>query len=436
MVYNIAVCITCFLEMLVSYIFFSQIGERKMHYHLVALIGTIIFETGAFFNIFLSNLVWFNVLYFLIINFLFAVICFKIKISRAFFYSILLDAFSNALEFISIFIISAFTGTKTTEYLNNILFFVLDVTVSKTLYFLTCIILVRFVNREKTAFKFPIGLYFYPLTLVAVLIVFWNVCTKAEIAENFQITIAILCCVLFISIIALFFSYQKNIEKENKLLTLQNELNINELDRTYYKILENQNQELKIYAHDAKKHLSAIQELNDNPQIDKYIVEMTNRLKAHASNCNSGNKTLDVVINKYCTECKLNGINFNFNIKLSNLKCVENYDLVSVLSNAMDNAVEAAKNSEKRSILLETKRINNFDVLSVSNSCDNEPKIINKNLFTVKADKTMHGLGTKSIKNTLKKYNGDFEWNYNESERIFTTTIMFENPAIKQQSPI
>lgn len=436
MVYNIAVCITCFLEMFISYIFFSQIGERKMHYRLVAVIGAIIFETGAFFNIFLSNLVWFNVLYFLIINFLFAVICFKIKISRAFFYSILLDAFSNALEFISIFIISAFTGTKTTEYLNNILFFVLDVTVSKTLYFLTCIILVRFVNREKTAFKFPIGLYFYPLTLVAVLIMFWNVCAKTEIAENFQIAIAILCCVLFISIIALFFSYQKNIEKENKLLTLQNELNINELDRTYYKILENQNQELKIYAHDAKKHLSAIQELNNNPQIDKYIVEMTNRLKAHASICNSGNKTLDVIINKYCTECKLNGISFNFNIKLSNLKCVENYDLVAVLSNAMDNAVEAAKNSERRSIFLETKRINNFDVLCVSNSCDNEPEVINKNLTTVKTNKAMHGLGTKSIKNTLKKYNGDFEWDYNESERIFTTTIMFENPTITQQSPI
>ena len=87
MVYNIAVCVTYFFEMFIAYIFFSQIGNKKVKTLHCFVVGTVIFETGALFNLVLSNIVWFNVIYFFIINFVFSVICFKIKISRALFYS-------------------------------------------------------------------------------------------------------------------------------------------------------------------------------------------------------------------------------------------------------------------------------------------------------------------------------------------------------------
>ena len=36
----------------------------------------------------------------------------------------------------------------------------------------------------------------------------------------------------------------------------------------------------------------------------------------------------------------------------------------------------------------------------------------------------MHGLGLKSMKNALKKYNGDFSWEYNEETKMFVLTVM------------
>lgn len=427
MVYNIAVCVTYFLEMLIAYIFFSQIGDKQVKTIYSFVIGTAIFETGALFNILLSNIVWFNVIYFFIINFVFGVICFKIKVSRTLFYSLILDIISNALEFASIFIISVLTNTQTTEYLDNIVFFILDVAISKILYFLTCLIIIKFVKTEKANFKFPIGLYFYPLAVISGLIIFWDICSKSNISNKYQIVLSILSAVLFASIIILFISYQRNIEKENDLMIMQNELQRANTDKNYYNILEKQNEELKIYAHDAKKHLAAIQELNNNPEIDKYIVEMTNRLKSHNNTCHSGNHTLDVIINKYDTECKIKSVDFSFDLKLANLKMVEDYDLVTVISNLLDNAIEASVESEKHFITVKTKKVNTYDSLIITNSCDMTPIAVNNELRTTKKYKKVHGLGIKSVLKTLKKYDGDLEWEYNDKNKEFITTVIFLN---------
>ena len=36
----------------------------------------------------------------------------------------------------------------------------------------------------------------------------------------------------------------------------------------------------------------------------------------------------------------------------------------------------------------------------------------------------LHGYGLKSVSKTLKKYNGDFSWDYNELEHSFVVTVM------------
>ena len=64
--YNLAICFTYFIEMLISYNFFSLIGDRKHKTPICIAIGTVLFFSGAFFDIVLSNVVWFNVLYFLL----------------------------------------------------------------------------------------------------------------------------------------------------------------------------------------------------------------------------------------------------------------------------------------------------------------------------------------------------------------------------------
>ena len=86
---NIAICATYFAEMLIAYIFFSQIGEKKYNIWRCCLIGTAVFEVGALSDIIFSNTIWLNALMFVIINFFFAIFCFNIKITKILFYYVM-----------------------------------------------------------------------------------------------------------------------------------------------------------------------------------------------------------------------------------------------------------------------------------------------------------------------------------------------------------
>lgn len=424
MAYNIIIALTYFMSMLISYSFFSQIGDKKQKEFYCLLIGLLLFESGALVDIVFANTIWLNAIYLALINILFGLLCFRIKLSKIIFYSVLLDIFTGALEFITIFLISVITKTESNVYLEKINFLIIDIAISKTLYYLTCSVLARFIKKEKTNIKFPIILYFYPIIVIGVLLLFWNICVETNISNTLQVILCITGVALFFSIVLLFIVYQRSIEKENKLFLLQNEFDRIETDKAYYDILEKQNQNLMIYAHDAKKHLSAIRELNNNPLIDDYINTMADALKAHSNSCHSGNHLLDVIMNKYETECQLKNIKFSFDVKLCNLKFVNTYDLVAILNNLLDNAIEAAVNSENSFVSISTNYTNTYAVITISNSCKNPPITSNNKLTTTKENKTKHGIGIKSVKKTLKKYDGDLEWEYNENNKIFITTVM------------
>ena len=427
MAYIIIILLTYFMEMLISYSFFSQIGERKVSIIKCMLIGVLLFESGALINLSLSNIIWLNALCFFVINLLFGFICYQIKITRLIFYSVLLDIFSTALEFATIFLVSVITDTDTKAYLDQTNMLILELVISKLLYFLICNIAARLVKKEKSNIRFPLVLYIYPVTVIAGLLIFWNICVNSNISHSQKFSLAVISSALFFSVVLLFIMYQHNIEKENELFLLQNEIDKIETDKTYYDILEKQNQELQIYAHDAKKHLSAIRELNDNPIIENYVSTMSDALKNYSSSCRSGNHLLDVIISKYETECQLKNIQFSFDVKLCNLDFIENYDLVTILGNLFDNAVRAAENTENAFVSLYTHYANTYAVLELSNSCSTPPVISNKELLTTKKNKRQHGLGIKSIKNTLKKYSGEFEWKYDNTDKVFTAIVMILN---------
>ena len=137
-------------------------------------------------------------------------------------------------------------------------------------------------------------------------------------------------------------------------------------EKSYYDILEQQNQQLMIYTHDTKNHLTAIQSLSTDPVIDEYIAKLLNQLKDYSSNCHSGNKMLDVMINKFVIDCNRRGIQFDYYLKSCNLKRLDDIDLVAILGNLMDNAMTAAARSESKYIRLETGRHNAYQILTIA----------------------------------------------------------------------
>ena len=211
-------------------------------------------------------------------------------------------------------------------------------------------------------------------------------------------------------------------------MQVKSELSRIQTEKSYYQILDQQNQQLMIYAHDAKNHLAAIKNLNTDPQISSYISKLSEQLAEYTHNCHSGNKLLDVMIHKYSVDCEIRGICFDYDVKLCNLSEVEDIDLVAILGNLIDNAISAAENSEQKRVSLATARRNSYSIIVITNSCDTPPKSNGNHLITSKADQKIHGFGLKSVGKTLKKYQGDFEWEYDDNCHEFTVTVMVGDP--------
>ena len=101
--------------------------------------------------------------------------------------------------------------------------------------------------------------------------------------------------------------------------------------------------------------------------------------------------------------------------------------MVTILGNLLDNALEAAKTSTQKTVTFETDYRNDFSVIIISNSCDTNPILNGKTLpSTTKANKQLHGFGLKSVRNTLKKYNGDISFDYDNREKVFVVTVMVD----------
>lgn len=416
-----------FLETLISYVFFSKVSKSKYNLWKSILIGSAIFFIGVIANILFQNSIFINTLTFSAISFLFSIICFDIKIKKALFYSVLSSAFMSATELIAIFSISSLFNVELTSYNDNTYILLADVLTSKFLYFITLLILSGIINKNQKTSKIPLSFYLFPTAVLSSLTMFWYILTTYQLSKNTMIVIICVSVFLFLSTILLFISYHYNAEKEQELLLLRQESEKLNTDLKYFDILENQNNNLRAYAHDTKNHLSAIRNLNTNSEIEMHLLKMSESLAQYSKVCHSGNHTLDVIVDKYVTECNINGVNFEFDIKNNNLSTIEPYDTVTILGNLLDNALEAAKTSAQKTVSFETDYRNNFSVIIVSNSCDKNPLSDGRTLpLTTKINKQLHGFGLKSVKNTLKKYNGDISFDYDNREKVFVVTVMVD----------
>ncbi len=412
------------LEFPITYYFFYSVSEKRRHPVLSILLGLVVFESGAVINTYFNNTIWLNFIYLFLLLLVFSQCCFKINCSLSILYSVVLLIFCGVWEFATIFLVSVFSNSGTTDYNSDPRLLVIIVSISKLFYSLSCIVFVHFIKRRQITKRYPISFYLYPAIAFACLLTFWYVSANEPIRPISTTVFAVMSVLLFCSSMLLFVVYHHNLEKEGEYIKVKNEFDRLLDEKTHYDILEYQNQQLKIYAHDTRKHLAAISSLNSDPRITDYIDKLSEQLETYTKHCQSGNKTLDVIIDKYVTECELAGVQFYYDVRACNLTGVDAIDLVAILGNLLDNAVHAAKTSTEKSITFETLVRNSFHVIVLTNSCDTPPQSNGQHLISTKQDTEYHGLGLRSVKKTLKKYSGDLYWGYDNERHLFTTTVM------------
>ena len=180
--------------------------------------------------------------------------------------------------------------------------------------------------------------------------------------------------------------------------------------------------------HDFNNHLSCIDmllQMNNVEKARRYIQGMLVSANENKRIIRLGNEIAEAVVNQKYLLAQKQGIAFEVIGNLEENLQIDAVDLCALLSNALDNAIEASLRMEevsKRNIQLEMKPYKDYLMIKVSNTVAEDVNV--KNLKTSKADKSQHGIGMLSMKSVVEKYEGYLK--YECENRLFNVSMMLK----------
>lgn len=412
-------------EWFIVFSYAKSIYEKRNKYTIILTVS--LYAVLMITYIFLENVEILNVLLTLLCNILCLYIGFKSTLKSAFFQGMILAITQFISEAVAVYSISWGSGSNNTSYKENLVIYVTDVIVSKIFYYLISRFLLRFSNRE--AYSKSWGRWFLLSILPLSSLFIISVMRLLTNGQTFSFTESVLCissiAVLLVSNIVVYYIYERAERNNQKLIELELSKQKDTIDMQYLGLLEKKNEQMQIITHDYKNNILTIADMTDSIEIKEYINSMIGEIKNYNRIAKTKNRLLDVILNKYTDICYNKNLTFETDILTDNLSFVDGYDISSLFNNILDNAVEAAEKSKDRIISLSiSTSLNSYHKIIVINSCENAPESRDGKLITDKADKTIHGLGTKSISKIVNKYGGEMQWDFDAKKHLFKLAII------------
>lgn len=184
------------------------------------------------------------------------------------------------------------------------------------------------------------------------------------------------------------------------------------LQYNYYLNMQYSQQKIRNLYHDMKNHMICIEKLYGE---NDYIKSINTQLNEFTCIYNTNNIILDIILNDKRNICENKKIELMADINFKECNFIDIADVCSIFSNIIDNAIEACdkieNNKIEKKIRLKGISVNRLYVLKCENSKLNKINKKKELFMTDKKDKFLHGVGIKSIKSSVEKYNGNLELN-------------------------
>lgn len=197
----------------------------------------------------------------------------------------------------------------------------------------------------------------------------------------------------------------------------------NELYEVYMKQQEEQiraiieqDEKMRRFRHDMNAHIIAMKsycEGKEDEKLKSYLENVVENSGIYKVKSYTGNGAVDAVIRHFEEEAEAKGITTNFEGTLAKSMKISEFDLCTILSNLMKNAIEACEKIQSREDRKIEVKIGTYDsnlYINVINSVEKDFLVQGNELLTTKEDKRNHGLGSGNVKNTVKKLGGSVEY--------------------------
>ncbi len=260
------------------------------------------------------------------------------------------------------------------------------------------------------------------VTLVSIFIIF-KLQYESYSHQMYNLSIISSFGLLFVAVFALFLYEniltKSEAEHREEVFAQQIKMQSKHLDE----ILVSQT-EMRKLRHDLSNHfitLKAYFEEGDSKKGIEYIDSIKSETSVRKKMIDTGNVSLDAIINTKRSIAEKNGIEFVCNIQIPENIFLDPIDVCVIFGNALDNAIEACGRVEKdKKITVSIVYENDSLICKIVNTA---VKTENDFLQTGKVDKKNHGFGIGNIKSALDKYKNVCRFEQNENEFVLSFVV-------------
>lgn len=176
-------------------------------------------------------------------------------------------------------------------------------------------------------------------------------------------------------------------------------------------------EEVSAFRHDFKNHLEVLDSLlgAESDEARKYISSITGVLGSGNQYSKTGNIPIDSIINYKLSKAQENQVDVKTEITIPKDLKTDPADMVAILGNLLDNAINATLKIEKdREIEFRMIYAKGVLQIVVTNTYNGVVKYENNRLKTTSGSEWYHGYGLRNVEVALKKYHGFQEVFHNE----------------------
>jgi signal transduction histidine kinase len=200
------------------------------------------------------------------------------------------------------------------------------------------------------------------------------------------------------------------------------------MERKHYDRVEKINSEHMQYIHDMERYLRTIGSLakkDQNTKVMSLLEEMNIQIHNVVESNYSNNSILNAIFCERESLCEELMVSFDAYIEPNiNIDFIEDMDMISMIGNLIDNAIEAASKCKKeRYVYIRMFMANEkFLMLKVENNYRIKPKRFGDGYLTIKPDRENHGIGITRVKELADKYGGFLQTE--AKDNTFTSSLI------------
>lgn len=192
---------------------------------------------------------------------------------------------------------------------------------------------------------------------------------------------------------------------------------------------QGEEKQLAGFRHDFKNHMLCLKNLlsmNKNQEAIKYLDCITGTVNSFYPDYSSGNAYADAVIREKLALARTWGIRMETDLIFPASDLIDPADLCIILSNALDNALEACRKSNCQTdvpIINASSCVqSSFLIIEITNPIPYNRKLKTTLLPSTKEKSHLHGIGLSNIRDAVERCHGTLELSI--SEEIFHFFVM------------